>query len=113
MIAEMLSCTLKKLIGGLIMVNIIVCMFVADVVMVFVAFVSAIILALYRLVTKQYSKLEVPATMSAGLRVKEKATQNLYDVYDTKHEDGNVGFMIYKEGAFKWVSANDFEPAAK
>lgn len=95
------------------MVNIIVCMFVADVVMIFVAFAAAIILALYRLVTKQYSKLEVPATMSSGLRVKDKATQQLYDVYDTKHDDGKVGFMIYKDGEFKWVTATDYEPASK
>lgn len=94
------------------MVNIIVCMFVADVVMIFVAFSAAIILALYRLVTKQYTKLEVPA-MASGLRVKSKANGAIFDVYDTRHENGKVSFMIYKDNEFQWVTATEYEPASK
>lgn len=95
------------------MVNIVICMFVADVVMVFVSFSAAIILALYRLVRKQYLKLEAPAAISFGLCVKNKTTQELYNVYDTKHDNDEVSFMIYKDGNFKWVTANDYEPASK
>jgi hypothetical protein len=88
-------------------------MFVADVIMIFVAFMAAIILALYKLVTHQYKKLNVPATMTSGLRIKHKTTHALFDVYDTRHEDGKVGFMIYKDGAFQWVTAEEYEPASK
>lgn len=95
------------------MVNIIVCMFVADVVFVFVAFVAAIVLALYRMMTHQYRKMNVPATTSSGLSVKDKATGALFAVYDTKHENGQVSFMIYKDNEFKWVNANEYEPAAQ
>lgn len=95
------------------MINFIVCMFVADVVMVFVAFSAAIILALYRLVTKQYNKLEVPAGMASGLRVKSKTNGAMFDVYDTRPENGKVSFMIYKDNAFQWVDANEYEPASK
>lgn len=95
------------------MVNIIVCMFVADVVFVFFASVVWIILALYKLMTNQYKNMNVPATTSSGLRVKSKADGTVYDVYDTRHENGKVGFMIYKDSEFQWVTATEFEPATK
>lgn len=54
-----------------------------------------------------------PAAMSSALKVKSKVTGEIFDVYDTRHEGEDVGFMIYREKEFKWVSAAEFEPTDK
>ena len=95
------------------MVNIIACLFIADVVLVFATYVIIIIRLLYKLVSGRYKNMLAPSTMSSPLKVKSKITGEIFDVYDTRHEEDDVGFMIYKKKEFKWVSATEFEPTDK
>jgi len=93
------------------MANIIVCMFVVDVVLVFVTFICVSFYTVYRIITHKNGRDEAPATMSSGLRVKSKVTNQIFDVYDTRHENGKAGLMIYKDNEFQWVTATEYEPA--
>ena len=95
------------------MANIIACLFIADVVLVFVTYVVFIIRLLYKLINDRYIKMLAPSKTSSVLKVKSKVTGELFNVYDTRHDEENVDFMIYKNKEFKWVSVTEFKPADK
>lgn len=99
------------------MASIIACMFVADVVLVFVGGLSAVVLSLYRLMLQQYKKSNITETadssktMNSKLYVKNKTTGEIFIAYDNRCENNKVEFMIYKDNEFRWMPASEYEPA--
>ena len=97
------------------MANVIMVMFIADIVFVFFGSCGLIIYALWKLVSKQYNRMtgnEPEKTMPAKekLRVREKATQGAYDVYETRTQNGVTQYKIYKGDRTIWVDEKDYIP---